>query len=142
MLDLLLDLLFPRKQYGTRCTTRLGVTVRSHAEQQIAEYFDSIEFECQGLELDWVGLCWGGDFSFDAQNGRWIFRNFAGTRWGFLNHEIDRQYLLNTYRVLLTRARQGLIIWVPKGDDSDPTRLPSFFDPTADYLIRCGVPVV
>jgi schlafen family protein len=100
------------------------------------------EFECQGLELDWVGLCWAGDFSFDIANACWIYRNFAGTRWGFLNHEIDCQYLLNTYRVLLTRARQGLIIWVPKGDDSDPTRLPSFFDPTADYLIRCGVPVI
>ena len=100
------------------------------------------EFECQGLELDWIGLCWGGDFSFDTAIGGWAYRNFAGSRWGNLNKEIDRQYLLNTYRVLLTRARRGMILWIPQGDISDQTRLPESFDSTADYLIRCGVRVV
>jgi hypothetical protein len=111
--------------------------IRSSNQLEVA----ASEFECQGLELDWIGLCWGGDFSFDATNGGWVYRNFSGSGWGNLNNEIDRQYLLNTYRVLLTRARQGMILWIPQGDASDETRLPSFFDSTADYLIRCGLPV-
>jgi DUF2075 family protein len=112
--------------------------VRSSSQLEVA----ASEFECQGLELDWIGLCWGGDFSFDSTNGGWAYRNFSGSRWGVLKNEIDRRYLLNTYRVLLTRARRGLILWIPQGDFSDQTRLPSFFDSTAEYLTRCGVPVV
>jgi len=112
--------------------------VRSSNQLEIA----ASEFECQGLELDWVGLCWGGDLSFAASDACWNYRYFSGTRWGTMKSEIDRQYLLNTYRVLLTRARRGLIIWVPEGIVSDETHLPEFFDSTADYLSRCGVPVV
>jgi len=112
--------------------------IRSSNQLEVA----ASEFECQGLELDWVGLCWGGDFSFDQSTNGWAFRNFSGSRWGNLKSEIDRQYLLNTYRVLLTRARQGLILWIPQGDVSDETHLPCFFDSTADYLTRCGIPVI
>jgi hypothetical protein len=112
--------------------------VRSSNQLEVA----ASEFECQGLELDWVGLCWGGDFSFDTPSGGWAYRNFAGSHWGNLKNEIDRQYLLNTYRVLLTRARRGLIIWIPQGEVSDETRPPTWFDLTANYLIRCGVPVI
>ena len=112
--------------------------IRSSNQLEVA----ASEFECQGLELDWVGLCWGGDFSYDITSGGWLFRNFSGSRWGSLKNEIDRQYLLNTYRVLLTRARRGLVLWIPQGDISDETRLPSSFDSTADYLIRCGLPVI
>jgi hypothetical protein len=112
--------------------------VRSSNQLEVA----ASEFECQGLELDWIGLCWGGDFSFDTPSGGWAYRNFAGSHWGNLKNEIDRRYLLNTYRVLLTRARRGLIIWIPQGEISDETRLPSWFDSTANYLIRCGVPVI
>jgi hypothetical protein len=112
--------------------------VRSSNQLEIA----ASEFECQGLELDWIGLCWGGDFAFDAVTGCWSYRYFSGSRWGILKSQIDRQYLLNTYRVLLTRARRGLIIWIPQGDISDETRQPASFDPTADHLIRCGIPVV
>ncbi len=112
--------------------------IRSSNQLEVA----ASEFECQGLELDWIGLCWGGDFSFDATSGGWAYRNFSGSRWGNLNNEIDRQYLLNTYRVLLTRARRGMIIWIPQGNVSDETRLPSLFDSTADYLVRCGLPVI
>ncbi|HMJ63759.1 MAG TPA: DNA/RNA helicase domain-containing protein, partial [Candidatus Binatia bacterium] len=100
------------------------------------------EFECQGLELDWVGVCWGGDFTFDALAAGWTFRNLSGTRWGSVKKDIDRTYLLNTYRVLLTRARRGLIIWIPQGDDIDITRPRAWFDATADYLSRCGLPEV
>jgi hypothetical protein len=112
--------------------------IRSSNQLEIA----ASEFECQGLELDWIGLCWGGDFSFDAARNCWLYRNFSGSHWGVLRGEIDQQYLLNTYRVLLTRARRGMILWIPQGDVSDETRLPVFFDSTAHYLIRCGIPVV
>jgi hypothetical protein len=112
--------------------------IRSSNQLEVA----ASEFECQGLELDWVGLCWGGDFTYDMTAARWMFRNFSGSHWGSLKNEIDRQFLLNTYRVLLTRARRGLILWVPQGCNSDETRLPAPLDSTADYLIRCGLPVV
>jgi hypothetical protein len=112
--------------------------VRSSNQLEVA----ASEFECQGLELDYVGVCWVGDLLFDTANKDWTFRNFSGSRWGLLRNEIDRQYLLNTYRVLLTRARRGLIIWVPEGDASDVTRHPSSFNPTAEFLISCGVPVI
>jgi len=112
--------------------------VRSSNQLEIA----ASEFECQGLELDWVSVCWGGDFSYDTTGNCWTHRNFTGSRWGFLKNEIDRQYLLNTYRVLLTRARRGLVIWVPQGEIADETRSPILFDTTADYLSRCGVPII
>ncbi len=111
--------------------------IRSSNQLEVA----ASEFECQGLELDWVGLCWGGDFSYNEEASKWTFQNFSGSKWQNLN-EIDRRYLLNTYRVLLTRARRGLILWIPQGDISDKTRLPTTFDSTADYLIRCGLPVI
>ncbi|MEP7339682.1 MAG: DUF2075 domain-containing protein [Acidobacteriota bacterium] len=112
--------------------------IRSSNQLEIA----ASEFECQGLELDWVGLCWGGDFSFSAATNTWNYRRFSGTRWGKMAKEVDRQYLLNTYRVLLTRAREGMIIWIPTGDRKDQTRLPASFDETAEYLIKCGVPIL
>jgi DUF2075 family protein len=98
------------------------------------------EFECQGLELDWVGVCWGGDFTFSPMDGCWVHRGFSGKQWGDVNSPVDRQYLLNTYRVLLTRAREGTIIWVPTGDCADTTRSPDHFNATAEYLTRCGIP--
>lgn len=112
--------------------------IRSSNQLEVA----ASEFECQGLELDWVGLCWGGDFCFSAAIGGWEYRCFSGSRWGTMTSDIDRQYLLNTYRVLLTRARRGMIIWVPPGDPNDSTRLPAQFDATADYLVRCGLKII
>ena len=112
--------------------------VRSSNQLEVA----ASEFECQGLELDWVGVCWGGDLTFDNPAGGWSSRSFTGNRWGEVGKEANRRYLLNTYRVLLTRAREGLVIWVPHGDATDPTRPSSWFDATADYLTRCGLPMV
>lgn len=112
--------------------------IRSSNQLEVA----ASEFECQGLELDWVGVCWGGDFTFDATNDYWVYRGLSGTRWGSIGKEIDRQFLKNTYRVLLTRARQGLVIWIPRGDAGDDTRQSSWLDETADYLCRCGLRVV
>ena len=100
------------------------------------------EFECQGLELDWAGLCWGADFRVDAGSQQWLFRKFTGTGWGDVGSEIAKRYLLNKYRVLLTRARRGLIIWVPQGNAADETHSPRFFDSTAAYLRRCGLKLI
>jgi DUF2075 family protein len=95
------------------------------------------EFDIQGLELDWVGACWDADLR--AVNGRWAHHRFSGTRWQNVNDDFRKAYLTNAYRVLLTRARQGLIIYIPEGDTIDLTRSPEFYDGTAAYLLRCGL---
>jgi hypothetical protein len=98
------------------------------------------EFAVQGLELDWVGVCWDGDFHH--QNGNWVCQAFKGTKWQFVNDESRRLYLKNAYRVILTRARQGMILFIPKGDALDRTRHPSFYDGTFEYLRACGIPLL
>ena len=95
------------------------------------------EFAVQGLELDWTGICW--DCDLRRLSNAWEFKNFSGTKWSNVKKKEDQQYLLNTYRVLLTRAREGFIIWIPEGDKDDPTRLPDFYDPIFDYLKSCGL---
>ena len=99
------------------------------------------EFEIQGLELDWIGLCWGGDFVWNDSTG-WQLRNLrptAPSAWKMIKRTEKQIYRRNAYRVLLTRARQGMIIYVPKGHEDDPTVRPEEFDATARYLVRCGV---
>ena len=98
------------------------------------------EFDIQGLELDWTCVCWDADLRF--QNGRWEYKNFRGTAWNNVNENIRRLYLKNAYRVLLTRARQGMVIFVPEGDTEDHTRQPEFYDQTAEYLMQCGIPLI
>ncbi|WP_242352165.1 MULTISPECIES: DUF2075 domain-containing protein [unclassified Anaeromyxobacter] len=95
------------------------------------------EYTCQGLELDYVGICWDGDFLFDALTRSWRFSQFKGTQWQ--NAAPDRSnYIRNAYRVLLTRARAGCVIWVPPGSTDDPTRDPRALTATYDFLVRCG----
>ncbi len=95
------------------------------------------EFQVQGLELDWVGVVWDADLRH--QRGRWQHHSFVGNRWQHI-HKADRQlYLKNAYRVLLTRARQGMVIVVPQGTEQDPTRDPDFYDGTFDYLKAIGI---
>jgi hypothetical protein len=98
------------------------------------------EFAVQGLELDWVGVCWDGDFYHDHR--QWVHQAFKGTKWQSVNDKSKRVYLKNAYRVLLTRARQGMVIFVPRGDALDHTRPPLFYDGTFDYLRSCGIPVL
>jgi hypothetical protein len=98
------------------------------------------EFDIQGLELDWVGVCWDADFR--AVDGKWQSFRFSGTRWQNVNDDSRRVYLANAYRVLLTRARQGMIIYVPRGDPTDATRPPLFYDGTTAFLADCGVPLL
>jgi hypothetical protein len=99
------------------------------------------EFEIQGLELDWIGLCWGGDFVWDESRG-WQLRSLRPgpmSRWSPIKNPEKRTFRKNAYRVLLTRARQGMIIFVPKGDASDSTNSPDDFNSTAGFLLKCGV---
>jgi DUF2075 family protein len=95
------------------------------------------EFDVQGLELDWAGVGWDADFRY--VNGEWRHYNFKGTKWQQVNAADGRLYLKNAYRVILTRARQGMVIFVPEGDANDTTRPPRYYDETFLYLKRCGL---
>jgi hypothetical protein len=107
--------------------------VRSSYQLEIA----ATEFDCQGLELDWAGICWGGDFVAKPATGAWECLQFKGTKWQRVNDALKRQYIANKYRVLLTRARRGMVIWIPSGPAAanDAT----FLDATARRLMDAGV---
>lgn len=98
------------------------------------------EFQVQGLELDWACVTWDGDLRFDGSG--WGFHDFRGTAWTNILNSENRNYLRNAYRVLLTRARQGMVVFVPSGDPVDPTRSPAFYDSTFRYLTELGIPVL
>lgn len=97
------------------------------------------EFQVQGLELDWTCVTWDGDLRFAGAS--WSYHDFRGSKWTNVRNEENRRYLKNAYRVLLTRARQGMVIFVPPGDNSDPTRSHAYYDPTFAYLRDVGIPV-
>ena len=96
------------------------------------------EFHVQGLELDWTCVVWDADFRHTTTG--WQHRSFRGHRWIQVKQDARKHYLKNAYRVLLTRARQGMVIVVPPGDAGDPTRAPEFYDSTFAYLRGIGVP--
>ncbi len=96
------------------------------------------EFDIQGLELDWTCVAWDADFRF--YNNDWIYKKFRGSKWQNVNDKTRRQYLKNAYRVLLTRARQGMIIFIPEGNDEDITRQCEFYDQTYNFLRALGLP--
>jgi hypothetical protein len=98
------------------------------------------EFQVQGLELDWVCVAWDADFRFVAND--WSCHSFVSSRWNAMRKADRRNYLRNAYRVLLTRARQGMVIFVPPGDSLDPTRAPQFYDGTFQYLKDLGINVI
>lgn len=98
------------------------------------------EFSVQGLELDWVCVTWDGDFRYHA-NG-WQHKSFSGSKWKNIKMAERQVYLKNAYRVLLTRARQGMVIVVPEGDPEDPTRKAEYYDPTFRYLKEIGFAVL
>lgn len=95
------------------------------------------EFDIQGLEIDWACVAWGANFHLNSTT--WKYQNFKGTKWQNINKEVDKSYLKNTYRVLLTRARQGMVIFIPEGCDSDKTRPTEFYDNTYKYLKELGI---
>ena len=98
------------------------------------------EFHVQGLELDWACVTWDGDLRYSDEG--WKTYEFRGSKWQNINKDERKQYLINAYRVLLTRARQGMIIVVPEGNREDLTRKPEYYDTTFGYLQSLGIPVI
>ena len=95
------------------------------------------EFDIQGLELDWTCLVWDGDFRYTSEG--WDHNVFKGSKWNKIRQKEAQSYQINAYRVLMTRARQGMIICVPEGNPDDHTRLPEFYDGTYEYLKSVGL---
>ena len=94
------------------------------------------EFDIQGLELDWTAVCWDLDLRY--VDGAWRSFRFVGSRWQQVRSDEKRLYLKNAYRVLLTRARQGMVLFVPRGSAADETRPPEAYDAVVSALIDCG----
>nr|WP_315210936.1 DUF2075 domain-containing protein [uncultured Flavobacterium sp.] len=95
------------------------------------------EFDIQGLELDWTCVAWDGDLFYD--NNQWNYRKFKGTKWQNINSNDITSYLINSYRVLLTRARQGMVIYIPFGNNEDITRPTFMYDGTFDFFKSLGI---
>ena len=95
------------------------------------------EFDIQGLEVDYTVVAWDADFYFD--NNTWVYRKFSGSSWHDVRKNENRMYIKNAYRVLLTRARQGMVVFVPYGTDADQTRLSKYYDNTFNYLRQIGI---
>lgn len=95
------------------------------------------EFQIQGLELDWACVTWDADLRY--VDGHWGHHQFRGAKWVGCHKSDRQQYMVNAYRVLLTRARQGMVVVVPPGDSSDPTRKPAYYDSTYRFLRGIGL---
>jgi len=127
------------KAIGINVKNGIGVSnwfLDSKEDVRSSYYLEDIatEFDVQGLELDWTIVCWGADLFYS--NEEWKYQTFKGTKWQNINQEMKRRYLLNAYRVLLTRARQGMVVFIPEGSDEDPTRVKEFYDGTYNYLTK------
>jgi hypothetical protein len=111
---------------------------RSHTRSSWYLEEAATEFQVQGLELDWCCVTWDADLRSGTQG--WHYGFFRGDRWVRAHTAEKQRNLLNAYRVLLTRARQGMVLFVPPGDPADPTRRPEYYDETWQYLAAVGVP--
>ncbi|MBU3671549.1 MAG: DUF2075 domain-containing protein, partial [Sinobacteraceae bacterium] len=108
------------------------------ADIRSSQYLEDVatEFQVQGLELDWSIVNWDGDLRIVGSE--WAYHDFRGRKWQRIKKIEHQGYLKNAYRVLLTRARQGMVIFVPPGDPADHTRPPSYYDPIYRYLTALG----
>lgn len=101
------------------------------------------EFKVQGLEIDWACVAWDADLRLNKKQTEWLHHQLrGGTTWQKIENPINREYQINAYRVLLTRARQGMIICIPEGDHSVPpdvTRKPEWYDGIYNYLKEIGI---
>ena len=95
------------------------------------------EFKVQGLEIDYEILAWDADFRYI--DGDFDYYRFRGTRWNHIHDNQRRKYLKNAYRVLLTRARQGIVIFIPRGDDEDTSRKSEYYEGTYNYFKSIGI---
>ena len=95
------------------------------------------EFDIQGLELDWTCVAWDGDLFY--HDNQWNYRKFKGTKWQNINSQEITNYLINSYRVLLTRARQGMVIYIPFGNNDDITRPEFMYDGTFEFFKLLGI---
>jgi hypothetical protein len=95
------------------------------------------QFDIQGLEIDWSIVAWDADYRYE--NDKFTPYNFTGTKWNYIKDTNNRLYLKNAYRVLLTRARQGFVIFIPHGNNKDKTRFSNFYDGTYEYLKQVGI---
>ena len=138
---------------GARRLRPYGLDVRAELEE--AEWFlnpktdvrssyyleiPATEFGVQGLELDWTGVCWDADLRRNQSS--WDFKSFKGTKWLNVSKSENQSYIINKYRVLLTRAREGMILFIPLGDQQDITRPIDVYDDIALYLNSCGIPIL
>ena len=115
------------------CDHKYCNDVRASSKLEVA----ATQFEIQGLELDWIGACWGEDLLWSGTE--WLSRSFNGKTWKANKDTQKHKYRVNGYRVLLTRARQGMIVYVPRPDRSDSSRLHNELDATSNFLIQCGM---
>ena len=101
------------------------------------------EFKVQGLEIDWACVAWDADLRLNKNHTKWEhYQLRSGTKWQNINKPINREYQINAYRVLLTRARQGMVLVVPNGDygvPPDETRKPEWYDGIYNYLKEIGI---
>jgi len=98
------------------------------------------EFHVQGLEIDWACVMWDGDLRYSEIG--WKTYSFIGSKWQNINKEERKRYLINAYRVLLTRARQGMVLVVPNGNSEDHTRKHEYYDDTYNYLTNIGIKIL
>ncbi|ULJ68725.1 DUF2075 domain-containing protein [Wielerella bovis] len=137
---------------GARRLKALGVNVKNEIEVEKwflndkndvrSSYFledVASEFDVQGLELDFACVAWDGNFYYDKG---WHYQNFKGTKWQNVRQAEEQKFIQNAHRVLLTRARQGMVIWVPEGNENDHTRPSRFYDGTYEFWRGIGVRVL
>ena len=98
------------------------------------------EFEVQGLEIDYGIVAWDADVRYE--DGTFVYKRFSRNMWCNVNKDDRRRFMKNAYRVLLTRSRQGMVIYIPEGNKYDPTTLPELYDCTYDYLKSIGIAVL
>jgi hypothetical protein len=115
------------------CDHKYCNDVRASSKLEVA----ATQFEIQGLELDWIGVCWNEDLLWSG--AAWLSRNFNGKTWKTNKDSQKHKYRINGYRVLLTRARQGMVVYVPRPDNADSSRLQNELEATAQFLIQCGM---
>lgn len=123
-----------KRQSGSM--NRAYISVAASDVGQTSDADAATEFDVQGLELDWTCLCW--DANFRRVDGAWQALQFKGTRWQTVNDAARRIYVANSYRVLLTRSRQGMVVFVPHGSVDDGTRSPEVYDQIYAFLGACG----